>query len=109
MTRPPTERAQRLRRIAAVAGLLAVYYVLAWSAAARKSLTFDEMAHVTAGYTYWAFNDYRLHPENGNLPQRLGALPSMLATVSFPKLDQLAWTSSNVYAIGDQFLYSSGN
>jgi hypothetical protein len=109
MTRASNERAQGLRRIAAVAGLLAVYYVLAVSAAARKSMTFDEMAHLTAGYTYWAFNDYRLHPENGNLPQRLGALPAVLAGAPFPRLDQPAWTSSNVYTIGDQFLYASGN
>jgi hypothetical protein len=72
-------------------------------------MTFDEMAHLTAGYTYWTFNDYRLHPENGNLPQRLGALPAVLGGARFPQLDQPAWTSSNVYTIGDQFLYSSGN
>lgn len=109
MTPSSNERARGLRRTAAVAGLLTVYYVLAVSAASRKSMTFDEMAHLTAGYTYWAFDDYRLHPENGNLPQRLGALPSVLGRASFPTLDQRAWTSSNVYAIGDQFLYSSGN
>jgi dolichyl-phosphate-mannose-protein mannosyltransferase len=109
MTPSSNERARGLRRIAAVVGLLAVYYVLAISAASRKSMTFDEMAHLTAGYTYWTFDDYRLHPENGNLPQRLGALPSVLGRASFPTLDQPAWTSSNVYAIGDQFLYSSGN
>ena len=59
-------------RKAAVAALLALYYVMALSAASQKSMTFDEMAHLTGGYTYWAFNDYRLHPENGNWPQRLG-------------------------------------
>jgi hypothetical protein len=100
---------RRLARMAAVAVLLALYYVMAVSAAAQKSMTFDEMAHLTAGYTYWAFNDYRLHPENGNWPQRLGALPAVLRGSSFPRLDQPAWTTSNVYAIGDQFLYSSGN
>jgi hypothetical protein len=67
------------------------------------------MAHLTAGYTYWAFDDYRLHPENGNWPQRLGALPSVLGGAPFPRLDQPAWTTSNVYAMGDQFLYFSGN
>ena len=99
----------RLARMAAVAALLALYYVMAVSAASQKSMTFDEMAHLTGGYTYWAFNDYRLHPENGNWPQRLGALPAVLGGASFPRLDQPAWTTSNVYAIGDQFLYSSGN
>ncbi len=108
MTRASSERTRWLR-MTAVAALLAVYYVLATSAASRKSMTFDEMAHLTAGYAYWAFNDYRLHPENGNLPQRLGALPAVLSEAPFPRLDQQAWTTSNVYAIGDQFFYSSGN
>jgi hypothetical protein len=100
---------QRLTRVAAVAALLALYYVMAVSAASQKSMTFDEMAHLTGGYTYWAFDDYRLHPENGNWPQRLGALPAVIGGASFPSLDQPAWTSSNVYVMGDKFLYFSGN
>lgn len=99
----------RLSGLAVVAALLALYYVMAVSAASQKSMTFDEMAHLTAGYTYWAFDDYRLHPENGNWPQRLAALPVVMSGASFPRLDQSAWTSSNVYVIGDQFLYFSGN
>ena len=102
-------RRQPLVRLASVAGLLALYYVMAISAAAQKSMTFDEMAHLTGGYPYWAFNDYRLHPENGNWPQRLGALPAVLGGASFPSLTQPAWTTSDVYAMGDQFLYFSGN
>ena len=50
---------------------------MAVSAAAGKSMTFDELAHLTGGYSYWMLDDYRLHPENGNLPQRLGALPAI--------------------------------
>jgi hypothetical protein len=108
MTVASSQRA-RLSRRAAMAALLTLYYVMAVSAAWQKSMTFDEMAHLTGGYSYWAFDDYRLHPENGNWPQRLGALPALLGRASFPRLDQPAWTSSDVYAIGDQFLYFSGN
>ena len=100
---------QRWARAAAVAALLGLHYLMAVSAASQKSMTFDEMAHLTAGYTYWAFNDYRLHPENGNWPQRLGALPAVIGGASFPRRDQPAWTTSNVYALGDQYLYDSGN
>jgi len=98
-----------LPRLAAVAAMLALYYVMAISAASGKSMTFDEMAHLTGGYTYWAFNDYRIHPENGNWPQRLGALPAILGQAAFPSLNQPAWTGSNVYVMGDKFLYFSGN
>jgi hypothetical protein len=100
---------RRLARIAGVATLLALYYAMAVSAVSQKSMTFDEMAHLTGGYTYWKFGDYRLHGENGNWPQRLGALPAVLGGASFPRLDQPAWTSSNIYVLGDQFLYFSGN
>ena len=100
---------QRLARVAAVAGLLALYYAMAVSAVSGKSMTFDEMAHLTGGFTYWKFGDYRLHGENGNWPQRLGALPAVLGGASFPRLDQPAWASSNIYVLGDQFLYFSGN
>jgi hypothetical protein len=100
------------RRLAPVAGaaiLLALYYVMAVSAAAQKSQTFDELAHLTAGYTYWAFDDYRLHPENGNWPQRLAALPAVLGGAAFPTLAQPSWTRSDIYAVGDQYLFASGN
>ena len=95
--------------IAGVVILLGLYYVMAVSASAQKSMTFDEMAHLTGGYSYWALDDYRLHPENGNLPQRLAALPAVMSRATFPRLSQPAWTKSDVYAIGDQYLYSSGN
>src|SRR6478672_5956649 len=109
MTLSSTPTPRPAVRAAGVVALLALYYVMALTAAGQKSMTFDEMAHLTGGYTYWAFNDYRLHPENGNWPQRLAALPAIVSGAVFPRLDQPAWTTANVYVIGDQFLYSSGN
>ena len=108
---PPSSTAtpRPAARAAGVLALLALYYVMALTAAGQKSMTFDEMAHLTGGYTYWAFDDYRLHPENGNWPQRLGALPAVLSGAGFPPLNQPAWTTSNLYVIGDQYLYFSGN
>jgi len=99
----------RLGRWGAVAVVLAVYYGMAVGAASHNSVAFDEMAHLTAGYSYWAFNDYRLHPENGNWPQRWAALPVFLGSYRFPPLDQPGWTWSNMYIMGDQFFYQSGN
>ena len=89
--------------------LLALFTLLATTSALRKSSTFDEVAHLTAGYTYWAFNDYRLNPENGNLPQRLVALPSVVGAYRFPSLDQPGWQGSAVYEMGHQFLFTQGN
>ena len=53
MTLASSARPGRLARFASVSILLAIYYVMAVSAVSQKSMTFDEMAHLTAGYTYW--------------------------------------------------------
>lgn len=91
------------------AALLAAYFVMATSAAATKSNSFDEIAHVTSGYAYWTQDDYRLQPENGNLPQRLAALPAVLSNATFPSLDDPDWRRSDAYALGRTFFFESGN
>ena len=63
----------------AVACLLAVHATLAWTSTLGMGPTFDEPAHIASGLSYWRFNDYRLQPENGNLPQRWCALTLMAA------------------------------
>ena len=87
---------------------LAIYCDMATRAASRKSATFDEHVHVTAGYTYWTQNDYRLNPENGNWTQRLLALPLLLDRPAFPTLDQDAWRRSDMWDLSDQFFYAPG-
>ena len=67
------------------------------------------MAHLTAGYSYWLTGDYRLHPENGNLPQRWAALPLLASDVTFPHRNDEAWWNSNVWTIGRRFFYESQN
>ncbi len=77
----------------------------------QKSITFDEMAHATAGYSYWRFNDYRLNPENGNLPQRLMALPLLLggSQFEFPAPDTPAWHTADEWAVGDTWFHHMGH
>ncbi len=92
-----------------VAALLAIHFALAVTSVMNKCATFDEVAHLPAGYCYWIRNDYRLNPENGNLPQRWCALPLLLGGYSFPADRSRLWTSSNVWAVGHQFFYLMGN
>ncbi len=61
-------------RLAIVGALCLLHIRLAASVSRQLSTTVDELAHLTAGYAYWTQHDYRLQPENGNLPQR-GASP----------------------------------
>ena len=108
---PPTESAwcRRLTGPGAAAAVLAAFWVLLIASLWHKSQTFDELGGATAGYTYWKFNDYRLDPESGNLPQRLAALPLLTGRYRFPSPDSAAWHGSNVWALGYQWLYQSGN
>lgn len=90
--------------------LLALGHALLATLAMReKSTTADELAHVTGGYTFNHWHDYRLHPENGILPQRWQALPATLQGAAFPSLDSPAWRHSEVWLTGYAFFYESGN
>lgn len=92
-----------------LAGLLLLHFILALSSIRHKSNTFDEYIHVTAGYSYWTMNDFRLQPENGNLPQRWVSLPLLFSRLSFPAIDSPLWEDFNAYEIGYWFFYNLGN
>lgn len=77
--------------------------VLAISSIRHKSNTFDEIIHIAAGLDYWRTNEYRFQPENGNLPQRLAALPLLFTDVSVPSH---RW---DVWHYGHELLYGLGN
>ena len=89
--------------------LLSAHFILAVSGIADKSSTVDESLHLTAGFSYWRYDDYRFQPENGNLPQRLAALPLLLEKPAFPSFDSPGWKNSDVWKIGARFLFHMGN
>ena len=96
---------------ALLAGLAFVlFWLMAASTSPRMGVTADEVVHLTGGYSYWKFNDYRLHPENGTLPMRLAALPVVaMEDVKFPSLEEPTWINSKVNLIGEIFFYRIGN
>lgn len=85
--------------------LALLHVVLATTATVEKSMTSDEIAHLAAGETYNTRDDYRLQPENGNLPQRLAALPLSLAEIPHPPTTSAAWQSSDIWNYGYAFFY----
>ena len=90
--------------------VLGVHAWLGISAVLDKSVTSDETAHLTSGYSYWRFNDYRLQPENGNLPQRWAALPLLVQQpVLEPAQEPWLWSVSHVWLISQKFFFESGN
>src|SRR5438034_196674 len=66
----------------AAVALVLLWWVMAVSSVGQKSTTFDELAHLTAGYSYWLTGDFRLQPENGNLSQRWPRCRSSSATTA---------------------------
>jgi 4-amino-4-deoxy-L-arabinose transferase-like glycosyltransferase len=89
--------------------VLLVFYAVMLASLREKSATLDEPGHATAGYTYWKFGDYRLDPENGNLPQRVIALPLVLSRFHFPDRDAPGWKRAEIHTLANQWMYDMGN
>lgn len=88
--------------------LALTHAVLAVTAVADKSMTSDEIAHLTAGLAYNQRGDFRLQPENGNLPQRWAALPLALAQTPLPPVSLATWQHADVWRYGHALFYEQG-
>jgi hypothetical protein len=97
-----------LRRIVPLF-LLVLFGWMALSVSPRVGVTFDETAHLTAGYSYWRTDEYRLQPENGNFPQRWAALPLLAGSTNFPALEDPANQDADVWWLGRELFFHSGN
>jgi hypothetical protein len=108
---PPTPSPRDWRAPATTAiatALLALFWWLAVSASLEKSQTSDEMPHIGSGYVYDRFGDFRMQPENGNLPQRIFGLPALATHARFP-LDEARWRQSKFWELSWDFLYAENN
>lgn len=92
-----------------VAVVLIAFWLGMLASLVGKSQTFDEGVHLAAGYTFWRHNDYRLNPENGNLPQRVMALPLLFGNYEFVPTESELWRTSAKWLITWQWLYELGN
>ncbi len=91
----------------AVVILLAVHFVLAITSVLHKSNTYDELAHLTRGYSYYMTGDYRLGPPHPPFAHIWAALPGHSLEVKFPsqQRDLAAWHKSDVWNLGRLFFY----
>jgi len=108
---PEHEPALRRRHVTSLlAGVLLLFYALASATSVRQqSITFDELSHLTGGVSSWIASDYRLFPQNGQFAQRWAALPLVVHGFRFPSMQQSSWWTSDLEAVGYQFLYGVGN
>jgi hypothetical protein len=82
----------------------ALYVTLQVGSMRTKSATFDEPAHLPAGYTYLALRDHRLNPEHPPLVKVLAASPLLLMDVRL-RPDDEAWRLRRQWEFGRRFLY----
>lgn len=75
----------------------------------EKSSTLDEGVHLSAGYAFWRYDDYRLNPENGNLPERVMAFPLLIGDYKFPPTESDIWRNSDKWSVTWQWFYQLGN
>lgn len=98
------------RTASLIAALLAILHAaLAVTALLDKSPTYDEPAHLTAGYSYWLRDDYRLDSENGILPARWAALPLLFSHPKFVDAKAPGWQRVSVGLTSRQFFQQEGN
>lgn len=92
-------------------GLLALMFALAFFSSWNETATFDEVAHIPAGYSYLTQKDMRLNPEHPPLMKDISALPLLFLNLNFPT-DTPVWSekiSDRQWDMGKLFLYRAGN
>lgn len=78
------------------------------------SLTFDEIAHIPAGYSYVTKFDYRLNPEHPPLVKVLSGIPLLFLSLNFETSQEL-WNETNQWGeykqweAGHYLLHEAGN
>jgi hypothetical protein len=92
----------------AAAVLLGLLWIVLVGSLRNKSLTFDEVVYAAAGYAQWHFDDYRIQPENGQLPERIAGLGLVLSLSPPPDPDPAEWRYADQWQIGGRWLYYSG-
>lgn len=89
--------------------LLTAFALLALAASPRKSASFDEQYHLTAGYTYAKTGDFRLATTHPPLVGLLAALPLLPDSAINLPLDNPAWATGDRFAFSDIFLWYADN
>jgi Dolichyl-phosphate-mannose-protein mannosyltransferase len=106
----PTDSGARLRhRLSWLCACLLVAAFMGQGVAfiGANSQTFDEVAHLAAGYSYLATGDFRLNEEHPPLAKELAALPVLLAFRLPFSPDPDLWARAEQWRIGQEFLYHS--
>lgn len=73
---------------AALIGLMMVLAAELWLSVRNKSQTWDEAAHIYAGYSYWTRRDFGMNPEHPPLVKLLASLPLLPLKLKVPPVPE---------------------
>ncbi len=102
--KPDTPR--RIRLVIGVTLLLAVMAAELALSARQQSQTFDEAAHIFAGYRYWKNFDFGANPEHPPLVKLVAAIPLLRLPLRVPSIPD-ADIKMVEYKTGRDFLYGN--
>lgn len=98
--------ARRMARILGVISLLAVLGAELALSARQQSQTFDEAAHIFAGYRYWKNGDFGINPEHPPVVKLVAAAPLLRLPLKIPPLKS-GYFKGVEFLSGAQFLYAN--
>lgn len=95
-----------------VVSISAFFLIISILNAKNDGPTYDEVAHIPAGYSYLTQHEMRLNPEHPPLLKNISALPLLFLDINFDTTQDF-WTKDNVadnqWNAGRNLLYQSGN
>lgn len=103
------------RKTNIIAGVMIVFlFLISFFSILGDTFTYDETAHIGAGYSYLTQRDMRLNPEHPPLIKNLAAFPLVFLNLNFPN-DSPNWIQNEPprwwvqFDFANNFLYESGN
>jgi tetratricopeptide (TPR) repeat protein len=97
---------RRIRLVVGVTLLLAVMAAELALSARQQSQTFDEAAHIFAGYRYWTTFDFGANPEHPPLVKLVAAIPLLRLPLRVPSIP-IDLFKLVEYKTGREFLYGN--
>ncbi len=93
-----------------IATISIVFLTVSVLNANNDTITFDEVAHIPAGYSYLTQHDMRLNPEHPPLIKNLAGIPLLFMNLNFDT-SQKFWTEkvNGQWAAGRHLLWEAGN
>lgn len=106
MTDQKPDTPRRIRLAIGVILLLAVMAAELALSVRQQSQTFDEAAHIFAGYRYWKNFDFGANPEHPPLVKLVAAIPLLRLPLRAPSIPDADFKTVE-YATGRDFLYGN--